>query len=67
MCLIALNYRMGCLKSNLAVDSEPQIMINCVKKMFNLTYRIENVPSLLKISHTRNYQKLFRALDQINA
>ncbi|KAG5315356.1 C12B2 protein, partial [Pseudoatta argentina] len=66
MCLIALNYRIGCLKSNLAVDSEPQIMINCVKEMFNLTYRIENVPSLLKISYTWNYQKLFRALDQIN-
>ncbi|XP_011053756.1 PREDICTED: probable cytochrome P450 12b2, mitochondrial [Acromyrmex echinatior] len=66
MCLIALNYRMGCLKSNLAVDSEPQIMINCVKEMFNLTYRIENVPSLLKINHTWNYQKLFQALDQIN-
>lgn len=65
MCSIALNYRMGCLKPNLAMDSEPQIMINCIKEMFDLTYQIENVPSLLK-GHTRNYEKLFCALDQIN-
>ncbi|KYN04117.1 putative cytochrome P450 12b2, mitochondrial [Cyphomyrmex costatus] len=66
MCSIALNYRMGCLKSNLAIDSDAQIMINCVKEMFDLTYRIENVPSLLEINNRRNYQKLFNALDKIN-
>ncbi|XP_024874378.1 cytochrome P450 CYP12A2-like [Temnothorax curvispinosus] len=67
MCSIALNCRMGCLKPNLAVDSEPQQMINCVQEAFDLIYRLENLPSLWKVYNTRNLKKLFHALDTINA
>jgi len=66
MCSIALNCRMGCLKPNLAVDSDPQLMINSVQEMFDLIYRLENLPSLWKVYNTRNLKKLFHALDTIN-
>jgi len=67
MCSIALNCRMGCLKPNLGVDSDPQLMINCLEEVFDLTYRLENLPSLWKVYNTRNLKKLFHALDTINA
>ncbi|CAL1679434.1 unnamed protein product [Lasius platythorax] len=66
MCTIALGCRLGCLKPNLATNSEPQIMINCVLDMFDLIYRLENLPSLWKIYNTRDLKKLFCALDTIN-
>lgn len=67
MCSIALNCRMGCLKPDLATDSEPQKMINCVQETFDLIYSLENLPSLWKVYKTRNLKKLFHALDTINA
>lgn len=66
-CSFALNCQLGCLRSNLDVNSEPQIMINCVKEMFDLIYRLENLPSLWKLYNTRNLKKLFRTLDTIQA
>jgi cytochrome P450 family 12 len=54
------------LKPNLAADSEPQIMINCVHEMFDLMYRLELLTSLWKVYNTRNLKKLFRALDTLN-
>lgn len=66
MCSIALGCRLGCLKPNLAMNSEPQIMINCVLDTFDLMYRLENLPSLWKIYNTRNLKKLFRALDTLH-
>ncbi|XP_039309610.1 probable cytochrome P450 301a1, mitochondrial isoform X2 [Solenopsis invicta] len=67
MCSIALNSRLGCLKPNLVENSEPQIMINCVREMFDLIYRLENVPSLWKPTNTKNFEKLCETLDTINA
>ncbi|GAB1869272.1 Probable cytochrome P450 12a5, mitochondrial [Camponotus japonicus] len=66
MCSIALGYRLGCLKPNFAMNSEPQIMINCVQDIFDLMYRLENLPSLWKIYNTRDLKKLFHALDTFN-
>ncbi|GAB1867130.1 hypothetical protein CAJAP_08209 [Camponotus japonicus] len=64
--LIALDCRLGCLKSNLAADSEPQIMINCVHKMFDLMYRLDILPSLWRLYNTRNLKKFFHVLDTLN-
>ncbi|GAB1867131.1 Probable cytochrome P450 49a1 [Camponotus japonicus] len=66
ICSIALDCRLGCLKSNLAADSEPQIMINCVHDLFDLVYRLDILPSLWKIYNTRNLKKLFRVVDTLN-
>ncbi|CAL1679137.1 unnamed protein product [Lasius platythorax] len=66
ICSIALDCRLGCLKSNLAADSEPQIMINCVHDIFDLAYRLDLLPSLWKIYNTRNLKKFFRVLDTLN-
>ncbi|XP_011164781.2 cytochrome P450 CYP12A2 [Solenopsis invicta] len=66
ICSIAMDCRLGCLKSDLAPDSEPQIMINCVQEMFDLMYRMEIQMSLWKVYNTRNLKKLFRALDTLN-
>ncbi|XP_072761568.1 probable cytochrome P450 12a5, mitochondrial isoform X2 [Anoplolepis gracilipes] len=66
ICSIALDCRLGCLKSNLAADSEPQIMINCVHKMFDLMYRLDILPSLWKYYNTRNLKKFFHVLDTLN-
>ncbi|XP_036138727.1 cytochrome P450 CYP12A2 isoform X2 [Monomorium pharaonis] len=62
---IALDYRLGCLKPNLVMNSEPQIIINCVKEMFELLYRLEN-PSPWKATNMRNLKKLFQTSDIIN-
>ncbi|XP_011686066.1 PREDICTED: cytochrome P450 CYP12A2-like [Wasmannia auropunctata] len=66
ICSIALDCRLGCLDSNLAADSEPQIMINCVREMFDLMYSMEVQLSLWKVYNTRNLKKFFRALDTLN-
>ncbi|XP_077280264.1 putative cytochrome P450 12b2, mitochondrial isoform X1 [Temnothorax americanus] len=66
ICSIALDCRLGCLKPNLAADSEPQIMINCVHEMFDLMYRMEILLSLWKVYNTRNLKKFFRVLDTLN-
>ncbi|KMQ98129.1 cytochrome p450 12a2 [Lasius niger] len=66
ICSIALDCRLGCLKSNLAADSESQIMINCVHDIFDLAYRLDLLPSLWKIYNTRNLKKFFRVLDTLN-
>ncbi|KAL6261425.1 hypothetical protein P5V15_006519 [Pogonomyrmex californicus] len=66
MCLIALDCRMGCLGSNLSMNSESQIMINCVQESFELMYRLENQPSLWKVYNTKDLKKLFHIFDTIN-
>ncbi|KAL0112643.1 hypothetical protein PUN28_012133 [Cardiocondyla obscurior] len=66
ICSIALDCRLGCLRPNLAADSEPQIMINCVQEMFDLMYRMEVQMSLWKIYNTRDLKKFFRVLDTLN-
>ncbi|XP_029158487.1 probable cytochrome P450 12b2, mitochondrial [Nylanderia fulva] len=66
ICSIALDCRLGCLKSNLAADSEPQIMINCVHKMFDLMYRLDVLPSMWRLYNTRNLKKFFHVLDTLN-
>ncbi|EFN64099.1 Probable cytochrome P450 49a1 [Camponotus floridanus] len=66
ICSIALDCRLGCLKPNLAADSEPQIMINCVHDLHNLMYRLDVLPSLWKKYNTRNLKKLFRVVDTLN-
>lgn len=66
ICAIALNHRLGCLKSNLAEDSEPQKMINSIHEMFDLMYRLELMPSLWRIYNTRTLKKFFNVLDTLN-
>ncbi|XP_011877282.1 PREDICTED: cytochrome P450 CYP12A2-like [Vollenhovia emeryi] len=66
MCSIALNCRLGCLKSDLTMDSEPQIMINSVREVFDLIYLLENTPSVFQQINTRNLERLFCILDTIN-
>ncbi|KAL6431239.1 hypothetical protein ACFW04_007137 [Cataglyphis niger] len=66
MCSIALDCRLGCLKSNLAADSEQQIMINSVHKMFDLMYRLDILPSLWRLYNTRNLKEFFRVIDTLN-
>ncbi|XP_020291046.1 cytochrome P450 CYP12A2-like [Pseudomyrmex gracilis] len=63
---IALNCRLGCLNRNLAPDSEPQVMINSVVKIFNLLHRLENLPSMWKVYNTPDLKRLFHLLDTIN-
>ncbi|XP_014484538.1 PREDICTED: probable cytochrome P450 12b2, mitochondrial [Dinoponera quadriceps] len=64
--IIALDCRLGCLKPDLAADSEPQIMINSVHDMFDLMYCLEIKPSLWKLYNTRKLKKFFRTMDTIN-
>ncbi|XP_072743441.1 probable cytochrome P450 12a5, mitochondrial [Anoplolepis gracilipes] len=66
ICSIALGCRLGCLKPNLAANSEPQIMINCVSDAFDLMHRLDNQPSLWKVYNKRNFKKLSHVLDTIN-
>ncbi|KAL6260930.1 hypothetical protein P5V15_008458 [Pogonomyrmex californicus] len=66
ICSIAMDCRLGCLEPNLAPDSEPQIMINCVQEMFELMYRLEILTSLWKVYNTPNLKKFFRVMDTLN-
>ncbi|XP_066600199.1 cytochrome P450 CYP12A2-like [Prorops nasuta] len=66
ICVIALDHRLGCLKSNLAEDSEPQKMINCVHDMFHLMFQLEVMPSMWKIYNTPDLKRMFRVLDTLN-
>ncbi|KAL6433664.1 hypothetical protein ACFW04_005741 [Cataglyphis niger] len=66
ICSIALGCRLGCLKSNLITNSEPQVMINCVRDTLDLVHRLENLPSLWRIYNTRSLKKLFHTLDTFN-
>ncbi|XP_035720111.1 probable cytochrome P450 12b2, mitochondrial isoform X1 [Vespa mandarinia] len=66
ICAIALNHRLGCLKSNIAEDSEPQKMIDSIHDMFNLMFRLELMPSLWRIYNTRTLKKFFNVLDILN-
>ncbi|XP_070157451.1 probable cytochrome P450 12b2, mitochondrial [Polyergus mexicanus] len=66
ICSIALDCRLGCLKSDLAPDSEQQIMINSVHKMFDLMYRLDVLPSLWRLYNTRNLKEFFRVIDTLN-
>lgn len=66
ICAIALDRRLGCLKSDLAKDSEPQQMINCIHDMFALMYKLDLLPSFWRGYKKYNLNKLFRALDTLN-
>ncbi|XP_011686055.1 PREDICTED: cytochrome P450 CYP12A2-like [Wasmannia auropunctata] len=65
ICSTAMDCRLGCLKPNLAADSDPQIMINGLREMFDTIYRMEMQTSLWKIYNTPNLKKLFRVLDTV--
>lgn len=56
---------MGCLESNLSSDSEPQILIDGVHRMFDLLYKLEILPSLWKLYETRNLKNFFKVLDDL--
>ncbi|KAK2588906.1 hypothetical protein KPH14_001764 [Odynerus spinipes] len=63
---IAVNHRLGCLKSDLAEGSEPQKMINCIHEMFSLMFKLELMPSLWRLYQTRSLKRFFYILDTIN-
>ena len=63
ICAIALDHRMGSLKSNLDPQSEPQQMISAVHEMFDLMYELEVLPSPWKYYDTKKLKRFFKVLD----
>lgn len=60
---IALDTRLGCLRDDVTADSDPQKMINAVDAFFELTYKLEIMPSIWKYVKTPKYYKLVDALE----
>lgn len=60
---IALDSRFGCLKDGVTKDSDTQKMISAVDAFFELTYKLEILPSIWKIIKTPQYKELINALE----
>ncbi|XP_026463470.1 cytochrome P450 CYP12A2-like [Ctenocephalides felis] len=63
---IALDTRLGCLRDDLAPDSEPQRMLKAVHEFFALTHALEFKPHPWKTIKTPGFYRLMEVFQIIN-
>ncbi|KAF7283082.1 hypothetical protein GWI33_001488 [Rhynchophorus ferrugineus] len=63
MALITYNKRIGVLNRNLQKDSQEQRFINSVLSLFDLSYKLDILPSLWPYISTPNWRKFVKAMD----
>jgi cytochrome P450 family 12 len=63
--VVTLDKHLGCLKRDLDSHSETQQLIQSVLQVFELTYKLDILPSMYKYVSTSNWRKLVKALDFI--
>ncbi|CAH0715572.1 unnamed protein product, partial [Brenthis ino] len=62
--VIALGTRLGCLKDSLSDEHPARILIKCARDMIDLSYKLENRPSLWRYFPTRNFKNLVKTFDK---
>ncbi|PNF42439.1 putative cytochrome P450 301a1, mitochondrial [Cryptotermes secundus] len=62
---IALDTRLGCLDADLAPDSEPQKMIDCVSVVFDCLHVMESKIPMWKYVSTPTWRKFLKASDMM--
>ncbi|KAF7283081.1 hypothetical protein GWI33_001487 [Rhynchophorus ferrugineus] len=65
MAVIAYNKRIGVLDRNLDVNSKQQQFINSVLTMFDMSYKMDVLPSLWPYISTRNWRKFVNIMDTL--
>ncbi|XP_063624022.1 cytochrome P450 CYP12A2-like [Cydia splendana] len=63
LALVSLGTRLGCLQDNLDEDHPARQLIKCTNDIFELSFKLEFLPSLWKYIATPNFKKLMKTYD----